>query len=265
MSNIRKPQFGPLDEDTAFYDVDGSETDLNQTDQTERTRQLPKQENSGIRSPLPSSGIRTPALQVDLESGDTQKVFEREDPRIIEDSSAGFSEDTTVFDPEGDLDSGIEQGELERQEYYSRENVTERYGLTQQSQQTKRNHLLQTSHNFLRTGLGNGNLDLDSQIMTGARTYHLKGYTTVDKIKREFRRENREKKIRNILTILVIIIFVAIMLVIYNPIKDISEWRKILGLDSIYAEQTTADNGIENTIAYVEGNILPAETVTPAK
>ena len=40
------------------------------------------------------------------------------------------------------------------------------------------------------------------------------------------------------------------MLIIYNPIKDIPEWRKILGVDSLYGEQTytvTVESNNSNT------------------
>lgn len=92
--------------------------------------------------------------------------------------------------------------------------------------------------NILRTGLNNGNFDLESQIKTGARVYRLQGFTTVARIKRKFHQESRQRKLRNLLTALVIIIFVVVMLIIYNPIKDIPEWRKILGVDSLYGRQT---------------------------
>lgn len=102
-------------------------------------------------------------------------------------------------------------------------------------------HTQTKSKNVLRAGLSDGNLDLESQIKTGARIYRLKGFTTVARIKRKFKQENRQRKIRNLLTVMVIILFIIILLVIYNPIKDIPEWRKILGLDSAYGEQTIAE------------------------
>lgn len=232
-----------LTEDTVFYDVDRQDYDLplsaensEQPNHTKRVMPLSDEDNPDIKRMR--ADIRTPGAKnyPGFEHGDTRQ--------------ASF----------GDYDSQGDPGDPDRQDYYSRESFTERYGLEAQAQM-KKNSLLQTGHNILRTGLSEGNLDLDSQIKTGARVYHLKGYTTVDKIKREFRRESREKKIRNILTILVIIIFVVIMLVIYNPIKDFSEWRKILGLDSIYAEQTTSTSG--ETIGDIEGDILPPGITVP--
>jgi hypothetical protein len=104
--------------------------------------------------------------------------------------------------------------------------------------------------NILRAGLNNGNFNLESQIKTGARVYRLQGFTTVARIKRKFHQESRQRKLRNLLTVLVIIIFVVVMLIIYNPIKDIPEWRKILGVDSLYGEQTytvTVESNNSNT------------------
>lgn len=90
---------------------------------------------------------------------------------------------------------------------------------------------------IFRKGLSHDNLDLESQLKTGARLYRLKGYTTVDRVKRKFRQESQQSKIKNILTFLLILIIIIILLIRYNPVKDIAELRKILGLDSLYQNQ----------------------------
>ncbi len=247
-----------LADDTNLYSLDSRDDDPNLSDkyydQISQTKRIPSMsgEEDLADKNIEITGIRAPKINIGSERSDTRYAEEY----------TNYSAETNIFGPEGNLDSEVDIDNLNRQEYYSKENFSERYGLAPQTQ-TKKNNLLQTGQNILRTGLSDGNLDLESQMKTGARVYRLKGYTTIDKIKREFRRENREKKIRNILTILVIIIFVVIMLVIYNPIKDLSEWRKILGIDSVYAEQTITEGSSGETIGDIVGAALPTDIALP--
>ncbi len=136
---------------------------------------------------------------------------------------------TTAFTT--DYDPILNQVELPKEYFYERYKLSGYDSIKKNSVKRK---------NILRAGLNNGNFDLESQIKTGARVYRLQGFTTVARIKRKFHQESRQRKLRNLLTVLVIIIFVVVMLIIYNPIKDIPEWRKILGVDSLYGEPTYA-------------------------
>lgn len=151
-------------------------------------------------------------------------------------------EETLVF--ANDYDPILNQVELPKGYFEERYNLSG-YSATKNKSSKRKN--------ILRAGLSNGNFDLESQIKTGARVYHLQGFTTVARIKRKFHQESRQRKLRNLLTALVIIIFVVVMLIIYNPIKDIPEWRKILGVDSLYGEQadTMASNkpDIQDTLS----------------
>lgn len=165
--------------------------------------------------------------QSDLSSPVVDETQYHDPPSVVDETR--YHHDKEVSDKETAVFTAAYDPIL-NQEELSKEYFDERYKLS--------GHTSVRKKNILRTGLSNGNFDLDSQIKTGARVYRLKGFTTVARITRKFHQENRQRKLRNLLTVLVIIIFVVVMLIIYNPIKDIPEWRKILGVDSLYGDQT---------------------------
>lgn len=97
-------------------------------------------------------------------------------------------------------------------------------------------------------------IDAESQRKTGRRVFRLKGYTTVGKINRKFKQERQQRALRNILTTLMVILLLIILFVIYNPFKDMSEFRKISGEDSLYKNRTTTTILSEET---TESNVTP--------
>lgn len=90
-------------------------------------------------------------------------------------------------------------------------------------------------------------LNADSQRKAGHRVFRLKGYTTVGKINRKFKQERQQRALRNILTTLMVILLLIILFVIYNPFKDMSEFRKISGEDSLYKKRTTTSVTLDMT------------------
>lgn len=82
-------------------------------------------------------------------------------------------------------------------------------------------------------------VSLESQKKAGHRVFRLKGYTTVGKINRKFKQERQQRLLRNALTTLMVIILLIILVAIYNPFRDMSEFRKISGEDSLYKNRTT--------------------------
>ncbi len=74
----------------------------------------------------------------------------------------------------------------------------------------------------------------------GHKVYRLKGYTTVDKVKRKHQQQKHQRSLRNLLTTLMIIIVLIILFVLYNPFKDSAEWKKITGMDSFLDETETS-------------------------
>lgn len=77
-----------------------------------------------------------------------------------------------------------------------------------------------------------GQLTLADQRKLGARIYHLKSYTTVGKINRKFHQDKRQQLLRNILALVMLIVILVIIFVVYNPIRDIVDVRKMLGINS---------------------------------
>ncbi len=76
------------------------------------------------------------------------------------------------------------------------------------------------------------------------RVYRLKGYTTVAKINRKRQSERQQRFLRRILLILFAFLLVILLANVYNPIRDFTEWYRIIGIkhlgDTITAVTTTA-------------------------
>jgi len=62
------------------------------------------------------------------------------------------------------------------------------------------------------------------------RVYRLKGYTTVAKINRKRQSERQQRFLRRVLLILFAILLAILLMNIYNPIQDLSEWYRIIGV-----------------------------------
>lgn len=82
----------------------------------------------------------------------------------------------------------------------------------------------------------------------GHRIYRLKGYTTVDKIERKFQQERHQRLLRNLLTTLVLILLLVALFILRNPFKDMSEIRKITGLDSMYGDEAITTSASEEPL-----------------
>ncbi len=65
------------------------------------------------------------------------------------------------------------------------------------------------------------------------RIYRLKGYTTVAKINRKRHAERQQRFLRKFLFVFIAILIVILLFTIYNPFKDMSELKKILGIESV--------------------------------
>lgn len=86
---------------------------------------------------------------------------------------------------------------------------------------------------------GGGQLTLKDQKKLGARIYHLKSYTTVGKINRKFAQDKQQRWLRNVLAFVMLIVILIILFVVYNPVRDIIDFRKMLGLDSPFKTIST--------------------------
>lgn len=63
-----------------------------------------------------------------------------------------------------------------------------------------------------------------------ARVYRLKGYTTVAKINRKRQSERQQRFLRRVLFVLFAILLAILLANVYNPVKDLSEWYRIIGI-----------------------------------
>lgn len=63
-----------------------------------------------------------------------------------------------------------------------------------------------------------------------ARVYRLKGYTTVAKINRKRQSERQQRFLRRILLILFAFLAAILLINLYNPVRDLSEWYRIIGV-----------------------------------
>ena len=65
------------------------------------------------------------------------------------------------------------------------------------------------------------------------RVYRLKGYTTVAKIDRKRQAERQQRLLRKFLFLIIAALILILMFIMHNPFKDLSELRKIVGIDSV--------------------------------
>jgi Fe2+ transport system protein B len=83
------------------------------------------------------------------------------------------------------------------------------------------------------------------------RVYRLLGYTTVSKINSRRKSEKRQRLLRQVLLFLIIIFVIILLFHLYNPIRDLAEWYRIIGIKDI------------KEIAGSQTSISPTPTVTP--
>ena len=65
------------------------------------------------------------------------------------------------------------------------------------------------------------------------RVYRLKGYTTVAKINRKRQSERQQRFLRRVLLILFALLLAILLMNVYNPIQDLSEWYRIIGINHL--------------------------------
>ena len=87
--------------------------------------------------------------------------------------------------------------------------------------------------------------------LTRQRVYRLQGYTTVSKINARRKSEKRQRILRQLLLILVIILVIILLFNLYNPIRDLTEWYRIIGIRDL-GDLAGSDP------------LTPAPTATPA-
>jgi hypothetical protein len=91
------------------------------------------------------------------------------------------------------------------------------------------------------------------------RVYRLKGYTTMAKINRKRQSERQQRLLRHILIVIVVMLVVILMFNLYNPIRNLAEWYRIIGVDKI-ADLTK----IQTTIQTTTTSVTSRSTITTA-
>lgn len=62
------------------------------------------------------------------------------------------------------------------------------------------------------------------------RVYKLRGYTTTSRVDKKVRAEQNQRLLRNFLVAAVFVLLIAILLIIYNPLKDLREFFRMIGI-----------------------------------
>lgn len=65
------------------------------------------------------------------------------------------------------------------------------------------------------------------------KVYRLKGYTTVAKINRKYQMESQQRFLRQLLLMIGILLTLILLFELYNPIRDLSEWYRIIGIPDL--------------------------------
>ncbi len=82
------------------------------------------------------------------------------------------------------------------------------------------------------------------------RVYRLKGYTTVAKINRKRQSERQQRFLRRLLIGIVFILLLILIFNLYNPVRDLTEWYRIIGIEDL-------SDLTQNSTATVVGTSLP--------
>lgn len=62
------------------------------------------------------------------------------------------------------------------------------------------------------------------------RVYRLRGYTTTTRVDKKVRSEQNQRALRNILVAAICLLILAVLLIIFNPFKDLKEIFRIIGI-----------------------------------
>lgn len=97
------------------------------------------------------------------------------------------------------------------------------------------------------------------------RVYRLKGYTTVEKINRKRQSEKRQRLLRRALISIIALLTLILLFQLYNPFKDLTEWYRILGVDS-FSEliETQSSTGASNPTSSFQ-TVITSPTTSGAR
>ena len=93
------------------------------------------------------------------------------------------------------------------------------------------------------------------------KVYRLKGYTTVAKINHKRQSERQQRFLRQLLVLLICILLLFLLFQLYNPIKDLSEWYRIIGIRDI--SDLTRESTTDSSTSDPSGNVTSGTTSIP--
>lgn len=84
------------------------------------------------------------------------------------------------------------------------------------------------------------------------RVFRLKGYTTIAKVNRKRQAERQQRLLRRLLIIVITFLLVILLFNLYNPIRDLSEWYRVIGVKDLtdmtgVLTESSSDAGGETT------------------
>lgn len=62
------------------------------------------------------------------------------------------------------------------------------------------------------------------------KVYRLRGYTTTTKVDKKVRTEQNQRTLRNILVAAICVLILAVLLIIFNPFRDLREIFRMIGI-----------------------------------
>jgi hypothetical protein len=102
------------------------------------------------------------------------------------------------------------------------------------------------------------------------KVYRLKGYTTVAKVNRKRQSERQQRLLRRTLVFIIIVLLMILLFNLYNPIKDLTEWYRIIGINDLTDLTkdnplgTTSQTSAPSTAATVQTTTTSSAAATPA-
>jgi hypothetical protein len=79
------------------------------------------------------------------------------------------------------------------------------------------------------------------------KVYRLRGYTTIAKVNRKRQSERQQRFLRRVLIFIIVVLIVILLFNLYNPIKDLTEWYRIIGIKDI-SDLTSSTTTLPGTI-----------------
>lgn len=62
------------------------------------------------------------------------------------------------------------------------------------------------------------------------KVYRLRGYTTISRVNKKIQAEQNQRLLRNVLVAAIFAMILAILLIIFNPFRDLREILRMIGL-----------------------------------